>query len=272
MHISVEPRDEYAILHLRGEFDTFYVTPLQHEIDNLVKAGIVRVVLNLRLVRYINSTALGALAKIRKQLEGKGGKVVLSRPSPFVRDMMVKVGLDRVLGIYDTDEAASEAVTQGLAPVGKAAPATTDDDAVATVLFSPVDTSRIDHFLPESAGHAKLGKEKSPAAWSGAGRMSSIDVHGLRFTWNGGATGLSPFSMGQFLALGTEWRLKFRLPMMAKGYREVVAAITEIEERPEGLKVGATFREMDDATRAEITGYVKDLAYLKDELKRATDR
>ncbi len=271
MHISVEPRDEYAILHLRGEFDTFYVTPLQQEIDNLVKAGIVRVVLNLRLVRYINSTALGALAKIRKQLEGKGGKVVVSRPSPFARDMMVKVGLDRVLGIYDTDEAASEAVTQGLAPTGKAT-AAPHDDQVATVLFSPVDTSRIDHFLPESAGHAKIGKEKTPAAWSGAGRMSSIDVHGLRFTWNGGSTGLTPFSMGQFLALGTEWRLKFRLPMMAKGYREVVASITEIEERPEGLKVGTTFKQVDTATRDEIQGYVKDLAYLKDELKRATDR
>jgi len=271
MHISVEPRDEYAILHLRGEFDTFYVTALQQEIDGLAKNGIVRVVLNLRLVRYINSTALGALAKIRKQLEGKGGKVVVSRPSPFARDMMTKVGLDRVLGIYDSDEAASEAVTQGLAPTGKAS-APTGDDQAATVLFSPVDTSRIDHFLPEAAGHAKLGKEKAPAAWSGAGRMSSIDVHGLRFTWNGGSTGLTPFAMGQFLALGTEWRLKFRLPMMAKGYKEVVASITDVEERPEGLKVGSTFKQMDNATRDEITNYVKDLAYLKDELKRATDR
>ncbi len=269
MHISVEPRDDYAILHLRGEFDTFYVTALQQEIDALVKAGVVRVVLNLRLVRYINSTALGALAKIRKQLESNGGKVVVSRPSPFTRDMMTKVGLDRVLGIYDSEEAAIEAVTHGTAP--KASTGGGEDQA-ATVLFSPVDTSRIDHFLPESAGHAKLGKEKSvAAAWSGAGRMSSIDVHGLRFTWNGGSTGLTPFSMGQFLALGTEWRLKFRLPMMAKGYREVVASITEIEERPEGLKVGSTFKTLDTATRAEIEGYVKDLAYLKDELKRATD-
>jgi anti-anti-sigma factor len=271
MHISVDPRDEYAILHLRGEFDTFYVTALQLEIDSLAKNGIVRVVLNLRLVRYINSTALGALAKIRKQLEGKGGKVVVSRPSAFVRDMLTKVGLDRVLGIYDSDEAAAEAVTQGLAPAGKAA-AVAADDQVATVLFSPVDTSRIDHFLPESTGHAKLGKEKSAAVWSGAGRMSAIDVQGLRFTWNGGTTGLTPFAMGQFLALGTEWRLKFRLPMMAKGYKEVVARVTELEERPEGVKVGTTFSQMDDGTRAEITTYVKDLAYLKDELKRATDR
>jgi anti-anti-sigma factor len=272
MHISVEPRDEYAILHLRGEFDTFYVTLLQQEIDQLAKAGIVRVVLNLRLVRYINSTALGALAKIRKQLEGKGGKVVVSRPSPFSRDMMVKVGLDRVLGIYDSDEAASEAVTQGLAPQTRAASAESEDQ-VATVLFSPVDPARIEHFLPESAAHPKMQvtKEKTPSAWSGAGRMSSIDVHGLRFTWNGGTSGLSPFAMGQFLAIGTDWRLKFRLPMLAKGYREVVCSITEVEERPEGIKVGTTFKTIDPATRDEIKQYAKDLAYLKDELKRATD-
>ncbi|MBL8862878.1 MAG: anti-sigma factor antagonist [Planctomycetes bacterium] len=270
MHISVEPRDEHAILHLRGEFDTFYVTALQQEIDALVKQGVVRIVLNLRLVRYINSTALGALARIRKQLEGKGGKVVVSRPSSFVRDMLTKVGLDRVLGIYDSDEAAAEAVTQGLAPAGKAS-AAVDDDQVATVLFSPVDTSRIDHFLPES-GQGRGAKDKLPGSWSGAGRMSAIDANGLRFTWNGSATGLTPFAMGQFLALGTEWRLKFRLPMMAKGYREAVARVTEVEERPEGVKVGTTFQEMDDATRSELQNYVKDLAYLKDELKRATDR
>jgi anti-anti-sigma factor len=66
MHISVEPRDDHAILHLRGEFDTYYVPLLQKEIDDLAKAGIVRVVLNLRLVKFINSTALGAIIKSSK--------------------------------------------------------------------------------------------------------------------------------------------------------------------------------------------------------------
>ena len=81
MHISVEPRDDHAILHLRGEFDTYYVPHLQKEIDDLVKAGITRVVLNLRLVKFINSTALGAIIKASKGLAAKQGKLAISRPS-----------------------------------------------------------------------------------------------------------------------------------------------------------------------------------------------
>ncbi len=83
MHISVEPRDDHAVLHLRGEFDTYYVPALQKEIDDVVKAGIVRIVLNLRLVKFINSTALGSIIKASKALNAKGGKLVISRPSAF---------------------------------------------------------------------------------------------------------------------------------------------------------------------------------------------
>ena len=108
MHISVEPREDHAILHLRGEFDTYYVPHLQKEIDDLAKAGIVRVVLNLRLVKFINSTALGAIIKASKSLGAKSGKLALSRPSAFCRDIIEKVGLDRVVGVFDTDEAAVE--------------------------------------------------------------------------------------------------------------------------------------------------------------------
>ena len=33
MHIQAEPRENYTVLHLRGEFDTFYCPLLQSEID-----------------------------------------------------------------------------------------------------------------------------------------------------------------------------------------------------------------------------------------------
>ena len=94
MHSKVEPRENYSILHLRGEFDTFYCSLLQKEIDGLVAAGVTHVVLNLRLVKFINSTALGAIIKSSKALGAQGGKLVISRPSAFCRDIIEKVGLD----------------------------------------------------------------------------------------------------------------------------------------------------------------------------------
>ncbi len=273
MHISVEPRDDHAVLHLRGEFDTYYVPALQKEIDDVVKAGILRIVLNLRLVKFINSTALGSIIKASKALNAKGGKLVISRPSAFCRDILEKVGLDRVVGVFDSDEAAAASFTKAT-PAKAATGGDPAEEESSSVLFAPVDEARIEHFLSQSKIIVKVpvSKDKPASAWSGAGRMSALDEQGLRFTWNGGHTGLSPFAMAQLLSIGTEWKVKFRLPLLQRGYCEAVATVTEVEERPDGVKVAANFKAIDDTTRKAIAQYATDLAFLKEELRRATDK
>ena len=271
MHISVEPRDDYAILHLRGEFDTYYVPALQQEIDQLAKSGIHKAVLNLRLVRFINSTALGAVIKSSKQLSQKGGKLVISRPSTFCRDIFEKVGLDRVVPVFDSDEAATEALKTG--SLGRAAVPDDSPDNPSSVLFTPLDTARVEHFLSQSQRTVNVPMTKERVqAWSGAGRMLALDENGLRFTWNGGQTDLSPFAMAQMVAIGTEWKVKFRLPLLQKGYCEAVCVVSEVEERPDGVKVGASFKAIDATTREAIKQYARDMAFLRDELRKATDK
>jgi anti-anti-sigma factor len=269
MHITVEPHDSYAVLHLRGEFDTYYCPMLQQEIDALGQAGVDRVVLNLRLVKFINSTALGAIIKASKSLNARGGKLVIARPSAFCRDILEKVGLDRVVPVYETDEAAADALESG-APHDAAHGEGARGEDQASVLFSPVDAKRLEHFLPADARRGAGGK--AAGSWNGVGRMSGLDAKGLRFTWSGGNTDLTPFAMAQMLALGTQWRVKFRLPLLRRGYCEAIATVSEVEERPDGVKIGATFAEIDDETRQAVKQYAKDMAFLKDELKRATDR
>ena len=271
MHITVEPRESHAILHLRGEFDTYYVPRLQEEIDSLLKAGVRHAVLNLRLVKFVNSTALGAMIKASKLLDREGGKLVIARPSKFCRDILEKVGLDRVIPIFDTDEAAAAALMSDVASAPADAERAFEEDS-STVIFAPVDPKRIEHFLPDTGrgpvnpvhGHA-FG-----ARWSGLGRMSGLDENSLRFTWSGGTMDLSPFEMAQLLAIGTNWRLKFRLPLLKPGFCEAVATVSEVEERPDGVKVRANFEELDAETRSSIKQYAADMAYLKDELKKAT--
>lgn len=270
MHITVEPREDYAILHLRGEFDTYYVPLLQEEIDSLLKAGTNRVILNLRLVRFINSTALGAIIRASKRLSAEGGKLVISRPSRFCRDIIEKIGLDRVVAVYDTDEAAAQALTRSETAAAPKEDSPFEEDESA-VIFSPVDSERVEHFIgkPESPTNPVHGHAFG-SRWSGVGRMAGLADPDVSFTWNGGNTGLSPFEMSQFLAIGTDWKLKFRLPLLQRGYCEVVATISEVEERPDGVKVRATFKDVDEETRAAIRQYTADLAYLKEELRRAT--
>lgn len=273
MHITVEPRDSYSILHLRGEFDTFYCPKFQQEIDDLTEAGVALIVLNLRLVKFINSTALGAIIKASKQLQKRGGKLAISRPSPFCRDVMSKVGLDRVVPVFDSDEAAGESFA-GLEAAGDSSADLPEEDETS-ILFTLVDESRLEHFVPVDSrskgttnpvhGHA-FG-----STWRGIGRMSGLDAEGVRFTWSGGRTQLSPFEMAQLLALGTQLRVKFRLPLLKKGHCEAIVTTDEVAERPDGVKIGASFTEIDNETRNAVQQYAEDMAFLKSELRQATD-
>jgi anti-anti-sigma factor len=273
MHIQVEPRDSYAILHLRGEFDTYYVPAFQEEIDSLTKAGVVHIVLNLRLVKFINSTALGGLIKASKVLSANGGQLLISRPSRFCKDIIEKVGLDRVISVHDTDEAAAAAFGLDIPEPQSDAEFEVDQ---SSIIFSPIDLSRVEHFISDSDrggadivnpvhGHSFGGR------WSGIARMASLSENGLAFTWSGGTSGLSPFEMGQLLAIGTQWKLKFRLPLLKKGYCEALATATEVEERPDGVKVCFEFKEISDETRDAVKQYSADMAYLKEELREATE-
>ena len=266
MHASAEAREDYTVLHLRGEFDTYYCPLLHQEIDALIKAGERRVVLNLRLVKFINSTALGAIIKAAKTLEGKAGRMVLSRPSPFVREIIQKIGLDRRVPIFDSDEAAGAALVGRSAEGDSAVEPQLDEEG--SLLFTLTDTQRLEHFLGVAKPSSNpLHRHSFGSNWRGIGRMASLDPRGLAFTWGGGNTGLSPFEMGQMLSLGTELSIKFRLPLLQKGSYETLARVVQIEERPEGVKVRLDFESLDEQTAQQIKQYAEDMAFLKRELR-----
>jgi hypothetical protein len=147
----------------------------------------------------------------------------------------------------------------------------------SSVLFTPTDPARLEHFLTTTGRFQ--GKVTNPVHrhafgtnWSGVGRMSSLEESGLRFTWSGGSTGLDPFAMGQLLAIGTELKVKFRLPLFKPGWCEALATVSEVEERSDGVKVGAAFSKIDDKTQAAVRQYSADLRFLKDELRKATEK
>ncbi len=271
MQITPEARDRFTVLHLRGEFDTYYCPLLQEEVDGLLRAGETRVVLNLRLVKFINSTALGAILKASKALKKAGGGLALSKPSAFVRDIIEKVGLNRVVSIHGSDEDAGAALLAGAPQAAAETPADLPEDE-SSVLFALLDEKRMQHFVENAKRRATnpLHGHVFGSNWRGIGRMLGLDSQGLSFFWNGGNTDLSSFEMGQLLALGTELRVKFRLPLLKKGLCEAVVAVTEIEERDEGVKVAASFHEIDEETREAVEQWAKDMAFLKSELRQAT--
>lgn len=269
MHITVEPGEQHVILHLRGEFDTYYVHLLEEEIAAIQRSGIHHAVLNLRLVKFINSTALGAIIKASKALTKEGGALVISRPSAFCKDILEKVGLDRVISVAESDEEAVTMLLEKIVPdTTRQAP---DESDPSSVIFRMVDADRLRHFVEQAKARNPLHGHAFGENWAGIGRMSGLDEEGLRFTWSGGQTELTPFDMGQMLAVGTELMVKFRLPLLQRGYCEAKVDVSFLEERSDGVKVGCMFVEIDEETRTAVRQYAKDMAFLKEELRKATE-
>ena len=49
----------------------------------LIERGTNHLLLDMRLVKFINSTALGAIIRVHKRCKAEGGELVISQPSSF---------------------------------------------------------------------------------------------------------------------------------------------------------------------------------------------
>src|SRR5262245_28394390 len=114
MRIDKSVLDDYAILTLKGEIDTFYVTTLEEDAKSLLEQGIAFMILNLRLVKFINSTALGAIMRLHKRCKAAGGELVISKPSPFAKDIIGKLGIDQLVPMFDDEDQAVKHIIKSL--------------------------------------------------------------------------------------------------------------------------------------------------------------
>ena len=106
MKLVKDIRGDSAILTLKGEFDSFVCNPFIEQIDKLMEEEVNAVVLNMRLIKFINSTGIGSMIKCRRKLREKNGDLVISKPSKFVREALESLGLTEVLKIFEGDEEA----------------------------------------------------------------------------------------------------------------------------------------------------------------------
>src|SRR5262245_56202490 len=99
-----------ACLALTGDFDAFAANPFLEQVETIVQSGTMNVVVNLRLVLFINSTAVGSLIKARKRLRGLGGDLVFSEPSAGVKGTLDLLGIGQLIKSFKNDEEAAKAL------------------------------------------------------------------------------------------------------------------------------------------------------------------
>lgn len=96
---------EVAVLKFEGDFDGLRQPP---ELESLKEEGCTRLVLNMQGLSFISSAGLGYLIMCQKQLQEKGGDVVLSQPAKSVDQTIELLGLLHVFKVFPSDQDALE--------------------------------------------------------------------------------------------------------------------------------------------------------------------
>jgi anti-sigma B factor antagonist len=116
MSINVTSRILYGvvIVDVSGRM-CFLETSLSEHVNELLDEGHLEFVVNLADVPYMDSFGLGQLISIRASIQGKGGRLVLLRPTDHVQQLLRISKLDTVFRISGEEAQAVRSVHTSIA-------------------------------------------------------------------------------------------------------------------------------------------------------------
>jgi len=106
MEIQVRVQDNLAILSLNGRLDLASGATLKEHLKRLAEKETTQIHLNLSEVEFINSSGLGALVSIMKEIRLVKGRLTLSNLASYVQEIFEITQLSHIFEIYSTEEEA----------------------------------------------------------------------------------------------------------------------------------------------------------------------
>ena len=179
MNIEISVSSRYAVLRLSGDFETYAIGDFLEAVREAREDGRNILVLNMRKVKFLNSTAIGAILRARKECKAAGGGLAIARPSAFVRETFDKLGLATIVPQFEEEEAAAEALRTEALQVRESVEAEEDsalffrfyEQAKADVLGSPGRRRRRDRPAGPGWAHLRLVGPSPRAHPRTAGRV-----------------------------------------------------------------------------------------------------
>lgn len=108
MDITVSERGKVNVLILKGKLDLVNAGELKHTVTSLLDEDKNLLHLNMKDVDFINSSGLGALVSLMKEIRVHKGRLTMSNLAPYVNEIFEITQLSNVFEIFsDVDEAVS---------------------------------------------------------------------------------------------------------------------------------------------------------------------
>lgn len=115
LSVSTTERDDVVIVTVSGEVDVYTAPQLRSALEERIAAGHTRIVVDLKDVGFLDSTGLGVLVGRLKALKKLEGWLRVVCTDERILRLFGITGLDRVLAVHDTVDAAVAAVDTDVA-------------------------------------------------------------------------------------------------------------------------------------------------------------
>ncbi len=94
--------DDCAVLQIAGEIDLYTAQKLRQRVAELIDAGTLHIIADLRGVDFLDSTGLGVLVGSLRRLRIREGSLRLVASGDRIRDLFELTGLTRVFAMHSS--------------------------------------------------------------------------------------------------------------------------------------------------------------------------
>jgi len=110
MNIHVTEHSEFLTLSMKGRLDISTASMLKEEVMSHLEQGARALILNMAQVDFINSSGLGTLVSILKEVRSSGGRLVLSNLASYVQEIFEITQLTEIFEIFPVEVDAQQAL------------------------------------------------------------------------------------------------------------------------------------------------------------------
>ncbi len=111
--VETTERDGVNVLTLRGEIDVYTAPQLRQTIVDLVDGGVTKIVVDMRMVEFLDSTGLGVLVEGLRRIKSKDGDLSIVATQDKILKIFDITGLNRAFSLHASVEEAMAGASKG---------------------------------------------------------------------------------------------------------------------------------------------------------------
>ena len=82
---------------IKGRVDSVYALPIQEKLEEAIKNGVTKIILNMSQVEYLSSAGIRVILKAHRDVKKAGGTFGIEKPSSNVKNVIGMAALNELL-------------------------------------------------------------------------------------------------------------------------------------------------------------------------------